>query len=165
MKAAEPVLEGNLSEISMRQLRSMCNETFKDLDAENPPFGAAVRYEELSAEVRSRAATIRDAGSANVPRTIFRDSVFHSQFELFYDGVVAAYLRYEMRGAQVRLLTTNVRKPFRGLNLEATLIRGALLHTHRRRLNAVPVCSAVAMFLLEYPQYLQLIPAARSTIR
>lgn len=153
----------DVSNLSLRQLRELCNQVYRSLDSDHPPVGAAARYEALVEEIETRATAVRNAVPTERTRSAFRDNTVYSRFEFIHEGELAGYVRYELRGGQVMLLETVVPPQFRetDLEVEPVLIRRVMLEAHRRRLAVVPLCRVVAGFLVEYPQYLTLIPTSQ----
>lgn len=153
----------DLSIVSTRQLRVLCNQRYKLLDTEHPPVGAREQYKVLVEELEhreTRTETQAETSSApEVPRGTFRDNWLLSRFELFRDGIMAGYVKYEMRGGDVLLLQTVVDSRFRRMNLEPLLIRHVVLNVHRRRLTVIPYCPESRDFLADNPQYLTLLSA------
>lgn len=132
-------------------------------ESDHLPFGAAARCEALVEEIESRTTAVREAAPPEKTRSAFRDNRVHSRFEFIHEGVLAGYVKYELRGAHVMLLETVVLPRFRETDpeVEPILIRRVMLEAHRRRLTLAPVCTAVTDSLTEYPQYLALIPASQ----
>jgi len=90
---------------------------------------------------------------------VIRDNAGASQYDAYIDGEVGGSLHYRIEGDRLLLLCTAVRPQYRGLGLEDTLIRGALLDAHRRRLSVLPFCHQVCKRVFAHPVYLQLVPA------
>lgn len=145
--------------IPTHQLRALCNSIFRNLDADQPVREARERYERVCEELDRRKRTAESRGKPDgVPEKI-RDNPLFARFELHRDGVMAAYLQYELRGGEMRLLHTVVHPRFPRLELEPVLLRAVLLNAHRRRLAVVPCCPDAQRFLRENPGFLSLIPA------
>lgn len=161
-----------LHRLPIRQLRLLCNKSFKLLDTDIPPVGVFAQYSALIEEINDREAReleqdVKTGGSGYKKSTVgFRDNFMVRRFELFVDGDLAGYLKYEMHGSQVILLDTVIRAEFSSPDsgIEGTLIRRMFLNAHQRRLAVRTRCRRVRAFLTEYPQYRSLVPAtARRT--
>ena len=90
---------------------------------------------------------------------VVRDNAGALQYDAYIDGEVGGSLHYRIEGDRLLLLCTAVRPQYRGLGLEDTLIRGALLDAHRRRLSVLPFCHQVCKRVFAHPVYLQLVAA------
>lgn len=95
---------------------------------------------------------------ANSPRQTFRDNPLGSRFELFDDGVMSGYAKYDLQAGRVRLLATIITDPYLGKGLEFTMIRLALLSAHHRRLQFIAFCPHARAFLTTNPHFTALIP-------
>ncbi len=149
--------------IPTRQLRVMCNKTFKAMDNDFPPADATDQYAALVEEIRARETQVQTPGEGrgNDENLAFRDDPMARRFELFVDGILAGYVKYQMHGGQVILLETVITADFSShdCGIEETLIRRIFLNAHQRRLAMRAHCGRVRSFLAEYPQYRSLVPA------
>lgn len=153
-----PELPHDLSGITTRELRVLCNQLYRVLDTDYPPFGVQEDYEAVREVLAVREARAAERAESEKLREKFRDNAVSSRFELFHDGTVVGYIKYDMRGGRIRLLQTVVGPEYRGVGLEPVLVRAALLDAHRRRLAPVPYCPHAQAFLAENPQFQALIP-------
>ncbi|CAA9245267.1 MAG: hypothetical protein AVDCRST_MAG83-1870 [uncultured Arthrobacter sp.] len=157
--AGEAQFPTDLSALSTRQLRTMCNQTYQLMDTAYPPLEVRERYEALVEELEHREQTAQ----APVPvettgqRGTFRDNVLYSRFELYRDGLMAGYVKYELRGGEVLLIQAVIDRRFRSMGLEPVLMQSVLMNAHRRRLDIAPYCAESQEFLRENPQFLRLL--------
>ncbi|MUK03381.1 hypothetical protein GM708_16600 [Vibrio cholerae] len=155
-----PSVPHDLSGVSTRELRIMCNQLYRVLDTDYPPFGAQEDYEAVAHMLASREARASERSESEKLREKFRDNAVNSRFELFHDGIMVGYMKYDMRAGRIRLLETVVGSSYRRAGLEPVLVREALLNIHRRRLAPVPYCRHAQEFLADHPQYRALIPVS-----
>ncbi|WP_298254082.1 GNAT family N-acetyltransferase [uncultured Arthrobacter sp.] len=153
-----PVVPRDLSATPDRELWSLSNQLYRVLDTDNAPFGALEDYEAVIEELDERAAHAAQRVEAERVREKFRDNPVTSRFELFHDGVMVGYVKYDLRAGRLRLLETIVGTDHQGSGLEAVLVREALLDAHRRRLAPIPYCRHAQAFLAGNPHFRALIP-------
>lgn len=153
----EPDFPEDLTVVSTRSLRVLCNQTYRSLDRDFPPLEAVHQYEELVSEIERREAQAEVPAPARV-RSGFRDNTVFSRFELFSDGIMVGHVKYELRGPHAVLIQAVVDPRFDAVDVEPALIRQVLLNAHRRRIAVVPYCPRVRQFLTEFPQYRTLLP-------
>ena len=150
----------DLTSVPTAELRVVANRMYLLMDADRPPHGAAERYEAVIDEIETRIAQARRPGAAARSREVFKDSAYNSRFELYCDGMLAAYIRYSIQKGEL-VLRTLVEKPeFEGRGLWQGLVREAMLNAHKRRLSVRPGCPAAHAFLHQHPQYLALTRSA-----
>lgn len=143
----------DLTCVSLVDLRVIANRMFRLLDADFPPLHASERYSAAVAEIEARAARVASRGTGRPGREVFKDSMFNSRFELYYDGSLAAYIRYSMLGGQLTLRALIEKPGFERRGLGPVLLHHAMLNAHKRRLSVVPGCSPAQQFLEQNPQY------------
>ncbi|TKV26104.1 N-acetyltransferase [Arthrobacter sp. NamB2] len=153
-----PDVPSDLSTATTRELRILANQLYRVLDADFPPFGAREDYEAVVELLAHREARAAERTESENLREKFRDNPVSSRFELFHDGTMVGYVKYDMRAGRIRLLETVVGPAYRQSGLEPVLVRQALLSAHRRRLAPIPYCRHVQAFLTEHPQFRALIP-------
>ncbi|MHA7178896.1 GNAT family N-acetyltransferase [Arthrobacter sp. MDB2-24] len=153
-----PDVPHDLSAVSTRELRVLCNQLYRVLDTDFPPFGLQEDYEAVVETLADREARAAERSESEKLREKFRDNPVGSRFELFHDGTMVGYVKYDMRAGRIRLLETVVGPDHRGSGLEPVLVREALLNAHRRRLAPIPYCRHAQAFLAENPQFRALIP-------
>ena len=148
----------DLTAVSTRHLRIMCNQTYRILDRDFPPMEAVHQYEELVLEIERRELQAESRAEPVRVRSGFRDNSLFSRFELFSDGTMVGHVKYELRGSHAVLIQAVVDPRFDAVDVEPALIRQVLLNAHRRRIAVVPYCPRVRGFLTEFPQYRTLLP-------
>ena len=148
----------DLSGLSARGLRALCDDVYNSLDADFPPYGAYEDYARIVEELGRRETLAAGRRAAAEPRAKFRDNPARSRFELYHDGVMTGYLNYTLRAGRITLLSTVVAAPYEETGLAATLIKEALLNAHRRRLAPIPSCPHTRAFLTANPQFSNLLP-------
>ncbi|WP_104180760.1 GNAT family N-acetyltransferase [Arthrobacter sp. B0490] len=153
-----PEVPTDLSAISTRELRILSNQLYRILDVDFPPFGVREDYEAVAEALEGRDARAAEQTESAKLREKFRDNTVSSRFELFHDGVMVGYVKYDMRAGRIRLLETVVGPTYGRSGLEPVLIRQALLSAHKRRLAPIPYCRHAQAFLAENPQFRALIP-------
>lgn len=153
-----PDVPHDLSSVTTRELRILCNQLYRVLDTDFPPFGAQEDYEAVVEMLADREARAAEHSETEQLREKFRDNAVSSRFELFHDGTIVGYVKYDMRAGRIRLLETVVGPAYQRAGLEPVLVREALLNIHRRRLAPVPYCPHAQAFLAENPQFRALIP-------
>lgn len=153
-----PDVPHDLSVVTTRELRILCNQLYRVLDTDYPPFGAQEDYEAVVEALAVREARAAERSESEQLREKFRDNPVNSRFELFHDGVMVGYVKYDMRAGRIRLLETVVGPANHRSGLEPVLVREALLNAHRRRLAPVPYCKHAQAFLADNPQFQALIP-------
>jgi predicted GNAT family acetyltransferase len=141
---------GDLTAVPLAELRILANRMFRLLDTDHPPLQAGERYAALVAEIEDRSS--RAAAGTDV-REVFKDSAFNSRFELYFDGRLAAYIRYSMLGGSLTLRALVEKTGFEGRGLGGVIMRRAMLNAHKRRLSVVPGCPSAEAFLEQNPQY------------
>jgi predicted GNAT family acetyltransferase len=149
----------DLTVVSTRQLRVLCNQTYRLLDRDFPPMDALHQYELLVEEIERREVQAEARTEPARTRSGFRDNSLFSRFELFSDGTMVGHVKYEMKGPHAVLIQAVVDPRFDAIDVEPALIRQVLLNAHRRRIAVVPYCPRVREFLTEFPQYRTLLPA------
>jgi predicted GNAT family acetyltransferase len=143
----------NLRALSTRQLRVMVNQAYKLMDTAYPPYGVLDRYDLLVDELEHRAQQAADRATTHRAREAFRNNPLYCRFELFIDGTLAVYLKYEMNGGQLLLIDGVEQPEFRDQGIDATLMRQVVLNAHRRRLSLIPQCPMAFSFLADHPEY------------
>ncbi|MHA7283181.1 GNAT family N-acetyltransferase [Arthrobacter sp. TMS2-4] len=148
----------DLSTVSTRQLRVLCNQTYRMLDRDFPVMEAVLHYELLVEEIERREVQAETRSEPVKARGGFRDNTLFSRFELFSDGTMVGHIKYEMKGSHAVLIQAVVDPQFDPADIEPALIRRVLLNAHQRRIAVVPYCPRVREFLREFPQYRALLP-------
>ncbi len=154
----EPEFPADLAAVSTRQLRVLCNQTYRLLDRDFPPVDALHHYDLLVEEIERREARAETRTAPAKTRVGFRDNTLFSRFELFSDGTMVGHVKYEMKGSHAVLIQAVVDLRFDAGDVEPALIRQVLLNAHRRRVAVVPYCPRVREFLTLFPRYRALLP-------
>lgn len=81
------------------------------------------------------------------------DAQESSRFEIRDDGVLAGFADYRLQGGRMVFPHTEIDPAFGGRGLAKTLIREALDTARARGLQVVPLCSFVAKFIRDNPDY------------
>lgn len=159
-----------LTALSTRELRVLCNQTYRALDTDQPSFETVYLYEALCEAWEAREALDAPAaravrvepvglrGSRAEPMEHFRDNRWSNAFELIRDGVVTGSMKYLFRGGDVALLHLAVDPRCDDFEVEASLVRHVLLELHRRRLSATSFCPEVGAFIADHPGFQSLLP-------
>lgn len=79
-----------------------------------------------------------------------------SRYELPVDGQLAI-AEYQIRGSEIVFTHTEVPEAFEGRGIGSTLIAAALDDARARNLNVVPSCSFVRAYIVEHPEYLDIV--------
>lgn len=143
----------DLSAVPLAELRVLANRMFRMLDSDHPPLQAGERYAAAVEEIEERSRRIAARGEAGGIREVFKDSGFNSRFELYFDGSLAAYIRYSMLGGQLTLRALVEKPGFEDRGLGPVLMRHAMLNAHKRRLSVVAGCPSAQAFVEQNPQY------------
>jgi predicted GNAT family acetyltransferase len=141
----DTLLIADFSAMPLRRLRTMANRLYRLLDVDFPPAGAVERYQTVTEELTLRAADTGDRTAGGNRQEVFNDNRFHSRFELYDDGVLAAYMKYVITAGRLFLLGGAEQPGFRGDGLGDVLTRHILLDAHKRRLEVVPPGGTAAM--------------------
>jgi predicted GNAT family acetyltransferase len=152
-RTEDPEFPEDLTALSTRHLRILCNQVYRVLDRDFPPMEAVHHYEELVLEIERRELQAESRPDPVMVRSGFRDNSLFSRFELFSDGSMVGHVKYELQNSHVVLIQAVVDPGFDAAEVEPALIRRVLLNAHRRRLAVVPYCPRVRGFLTEFPQY------------
>lgn len=154
-----PEIPEDLTAVSTRELRILSNHLYRVLDTDFPPFGIQEHYEDVVEILALRQAQAAETPESDKLREKFRDNAVSSRFELFHDGTMVGYVKYDIRSGKVRLLETVVGPAYVHAGLEPVLVRAALLNIHHRRLAPIPYCPHAQAFLSNNPQFRALIPS------
>jgi predicted GNAT family acetyltransferase len=90
-----------------------------------------------------------------------RDISDESRYEIHVDGELAGFTEYAMHGDEIDFLHTEIDEKFGGRGLASRLIREVLDEARRRELRVMPYCPFVRKFVVEHPEYRDLVPAAQ----
>lgn len=81
-----------------------------------------------------------------------------SKFVLYEDGDVAGFVQYQMDGAEISILATEISDDFQDRGLTPKLFDNILANLHRRRLAVLPLCPDIRAFIYQNPHYHGLVP-------
>ena len=82
-----------------------------------------------------------------------------SRFEIHEGGAILGFAEYRLQPGRIVFPHTEVDPAVGGRGLGTTLIRGALDTARARSLQVVPLCSFVAAFIRNHPDYADLVAA------
>jgi predicted GNAT family acetyltransferase len=82
------------------------------------------------------------------------------RFEIVADGAVAGFADYQLRGAEIMFIHTEVDEAYEGKGLASVLVRHALDAARERGLAVLPLCPFVREWISRHPDYLDLVPAS-----
>lgn len=153
-----PVDAAHLAGMSTRELRLLCNRTYKALDTDYPPFETVGLYQELVEVLEQRESEALSRTRSEAARERFRDNQWASTFELIRNGIVAGYIKYRIDGGDLTLLHLVVDPQFTDVGVEASLVRHTLLDLHRRRLSVTSLCPEISAFIVDHPEFAALLP-------
>jgi uncharacterized protein len=113
---------------------------------------------------RSFAITVRRAvtartGGANVINVVNRPEL--GRYQLCLDGELAGYSAYEIHGAHVAFMHTQIEDRFAGRGLGDELVADALDEVRARGGSVLPYCPFVRSFIARHPEYQDLVPPSR----
>lgn len=90
---------------------------------------------------------------------VVRDNPAQHRYEIVEDGEVGAFLEYVRNDSVADFVHTQTRPGHEGHGLGSTLVRGALDDARNRGVQVRPYCPFVRSYLLEHPEYRDLVPA------
>jgi predicted GNAT family acetyltransferase len=89
------------------------------------------------------------------------DNPEQARYEIRADGELAGFIQYHLRDGVIAFLHTETDPRFRGHGVAATLVRSSLDSARDRHLAVLPYCPFVRSWLLEHPEYADLVPEGR----
>jgi predicted GNAT family acetyltransferase len=90
-----------------------------------------------------------------------RDNPAQERFEVYADGRLAGYARYQIQGRRITMFHTEVKPEFEGAGVGSALARGALDEVAKRKLDLLPTCPFIAGYIARHQdEYLSLVPEA-----
>lgn len=81
------------------------------------------------------------------------------RYQLYERGDLAGFVQYSMRGEEIWLHYTQLKRRYKSEELIDELMLHVLDDVRRRRLAVMPFCPAMRTFLAARPEYIQLVPA------
>ena len=106
-----------------------------------------------------RRAVAARAGGADVINVVNRPEL--GRYQLCLDGELAGYSAYEIHGAQVAFMHTQIEGRFAGHGLGDKLVAHALDEVRARGGSVLPYCPFVRSFIARHPEYQDLVPPNR----
>jgi predicted GNAT family acetyltransferase len=88
-----------------------------------------------------------------------RDNPGESRYEILVDGVVAGFTTYKLQSDRIALIHTEVGDEYSGQGLATRLVTDELDDLRRRGLDVLPFCPLVRQFIVDHPDYLDLVRA------
>ncbi|MFV0258083.1 MAG: GNAT family N-acetyltransferase [Acidimicrobiales bacterium] len=92
--------------------------------------------------------------------TVIEDNPGAQRYELLVDGTIASLTEYRLHGHVADFVHTETREGFGGEGFGTRLIRAALDDARRRGWQVRPFCPFVKRFMVEHPEYQDLVPPA-----
>jgi predicted GNAT family acetyltransferase len=92
--------------------------------------------------------------------SVIRDNPAQHRYEIVEDGEVGGFVEYVLHGSVADFVHTQTRPAHQGHGLGSTLVRGALDNARGRGLQVRPYCPFVRSYLVEHPEYRDLVPDA-----
>jgi len=86
------------------------------------------------------------------------------RYQLCLDGEVAGYSAYEIHGAHVAFMHTQIEDRFAGQGLGVALVAGALDQIRAQKGSVLPYCPFVRSFIARHPEYQDLVPPSGRTV-
>ena len=86
------------------------------------------------------------------------DNTAESRYELHVDGVVGAFIQYQLRGDVTDLIHTETVAGFEGQGLAGVLVAGVLDDIRSRGRQIRPTCPYVRRYVSKRPEYHDLVP-------
>jgi predicted GNAT family acetyltransferase len=90
---------------------------------------------------------------------VVRDNEADGRFEIWVDGELAGYTRYQRMTAGTAFTHTEIDDRFEGQGLGSALIRSALDTMRESDVHVLPYCPFVRGYIDRHPEYLDLVPA------
>ncbi len=132
----DAVFHDDLSAVTTRQLRILCNQTYRLLDRHFPPMNAVHSYEALVEEIERRAVQAEARAEPTRTRAGFRDNALFSRFDVI--DVEPALIRQVLLNAYRRRIAVVPYCPrVREFLTDFPQYRALLSVDQRRRLEAV----------------------------
>lgn len=89
------------------------------------------------------------------------DNPDKDRFEILADGVLAGFVQYHLRGAEIAFTHTQTEDEFRGHGIGGRLVRASLDTARERHLAVLPYCPFVKSWITAHREYADLVPDAR----
>ncbi|MCQ1950930.1 hypothetical protein NNX28_13460 [Arthrobacter sp. zg-Y859] len=163
----------NLGALTTTDLQERVVSAADDL-ARSPNSETRERYLTVLSALEGRGDASRGRERALKPQRVTPDNTsvynnhLHGRYELFIDGTLAAYLRYEMHRGELWALRTTVDPDYRPSKVQALLIEEVLTESLRRRVAVLPFCPETREHLAAKREFHKLVPRehwSRFTLR
>ena len=92
---------------------------------------------------------------------VVRDNEAGQRFEIWVDGELAGFSRYQPQGPGYALTHTEIDDRFEGQGLGSALVRSVLDTLREAGAKVLPYCPFVRGYVERHPEYLDLVPADR----
>jgi predicted GNAT family acetyltransferase len=89
------------------------------------------------------------------------DNADEARFEIREGGEVAGFVTYRRKENEISFLHVEMDGRFRGQGVGGRLVRAALDEARARELAVLPYCPFVRGWMVEHPEYADLVPAGR----
>jgi uncharacterized protein len=80
------------------------------------------------------------------------------RYEIRADGEIAGFVQYQLRDGVIAFLHTETGPRFRGQGVAGRLIQSSLEAARERHLAVLPYCPFVRRWMIEHPEYADLVP-------
>jgi hypothetical protein len=87
------------------------------------------------------------------------DNPSESRYEIHVDGQLAGFSTYKLGKDTIAFIHTEIAQAFGGRGLAGRLVTEELDEARRRGLGVLPFCPLVRQFIVDHPDYLDLVPA------
>lgn len=94
-------------------------------------------------------------------RVEVRKDVDHDRFVIFVDDEPVGFVTFHDRGDVRALPHTEIDDAYQGKGLAGRLIRETLDQTRAEGMHVLPFCPAVRGYIVQHPEYVDLVPADR----
>jgi hypothetical protein len=89
------------------------------------------------------------------------DNADEARFEIREAGQVAGFVTYRVQGSEISFLHAETDQRFHGQGVGGRLVRAALDEVRARELTVLPYCPFVRGWMVEHPEYADLVPGDR----
>jgi len=86
------------------------------------------------------------------------DNPERAQFEIRADGELVGFVQYDLRDGVIAFLHAETGFRFRGQGVAGRLVQDSLDSARDRHLAVLPYCSFVRSWIIEHPEYADLVP-------
>jgi predicted GNAT family acetyltransferase len=90
---------------------------------------------------------------------VVRDNEPEQRFEIWVDGDLAGFARYQPQGRDYAFMHTEIDDRFEGQGLGSALVRSLLETMREGGAKVLPYCPFVRGYIDRHPDYLDLVPA------